>query len=60
MDASGDPPSPGCVGLDHSSDEHFVNWMNVFKESAFAKNSDNADNKAASSTPRVHPGALRG
>lgn len=27
------------LGLDHSSDEHLVNWMNEFKESAFAKNS---------------------
>lgn len=35
----GDPLSAGCVGLDHSSDEHLVNWMNEFKESAFAKNS---------------------
>lgn len=39
MDAAGDSPSPGCVGLDHSSDERLVNWMNEFKESEFAKNS---------------------
>ena len=38
-DAAGDSPSPGCVGLDHSSDERLVSWMNEFKESEFAKNS---------------------